>query len=143
MDTNRTAEVDAVHERLHTYVRVLEEGDIGLAAEFWATDEAVTFIHPRGHERGWEQVKDTFYQATMFDRFATRQLRVFDVGIHVSGDAAWTEFYWEFQATFRSDGNPLTTSGRETHVYHKAERGWVLVHVHYSTMPVTGEREGF
>jgi ketosteroid isomerase-like protein len=141
--TSRTAELDVIHGCLRTYVRALEDGDIGLAAELWATDEAVTFIHPRGHEHGWEQGRDNFYQATMFDRFATRQLRIFDVGVTVYDGSAWAEFYWEFQATFRNDGSPLTTTGRETQIYRKDGRGWVLVHVHYSSMPVTGDREGF
>jgi ketosteroid isomerase-like protein len=59
------------------------------------------------------------------------------------GDTAWAEFYWDFVAKFRKDGSPLKTQGRETQVYRKDNQGWRIVHVHYSNMPVTGEREGF
>jgi len=38
---------------------------------------------------------------------------------------------------------PIATHGRETQVYRKVDGAWRLVHVHYSGMPVTGERLGF
>jgi ketosteroid isomerase-like protein len=101
------------------------------------------FIHPRGHECGWEAVRENFFVKTMGEPFSERKLTVRDVAVRVYGDTAWAEFYWDFAATFRSDGKPLATKGRETQVYHKAEGGWRIVHVHYSGMPVTGQREGF
>jgi ketosteroid isomerase-like protein len=53
--------------------------------------------------------------------------------IHVFGDAAVAEFDWEFLATLRKDGSPVHTTGRESQFYVKfADRGWRLVHVHYS-----------
>ena len=63
--------------------------------------------------------------------------------VHVHGDAAWVEFYWDFVAKFKTGGTPLNTKGRETQIFRKLDGGWRLVHVHYSGMPVGGEREGF
>jgi ketosteroid isomerase-like protein len=53
------------------------------------------------------------------------------------------EFYWDFVAKFRKDGSSITTHGRETQVYRRTPEGWRLVHVHYSGMPVTDQRQGF
>jgi len=55
----------------------------------------------------------------MGDNFSERKLSVHDVSIHILGDAAQAEFYWDFAAKFRKDGSPLTTHGRETQLYQK------------------------
>ncbi|UWZ86149.1 YybH family protein [Occallatibacter riparius] len=53
--------------------------------------------------------------------------------IHVYGDAAVAEFDWDFHATLRKDGSPVHTTGRESQFYVKfPDKGWRLVHVHYS-----------
>ena len=75
--------------------------------------------------------------------FSERKLSVKDVHIHVYGDVAWAEYYWDFVAKMRKDGSPVTTHGRETQIYHKEQDRWRLVHVHYSGMPVTGPGQGF
>jgi ketosteroid isomerase-like protein len=114
-----------------------------MAAGIWLTCDEVSFIHPRGHERGWNEVRRNFYELTMGGMFSQRRLEVHDVTITVYDAMAIAEFYWDFQATLRSDGTPLETQGRETQVFWRADGRWQLVHVHYSGMPVTGEREGF
>jgi len=75
--------------------------------------------------------------------FSERQLTPHDISIHVHGDSAWAEFYWDFNAKRRTDGAPLTTHGRETQVYWKVDGRWRLVHVHYSGMPLSQDRSGF
>ena len=79
----------------------------------------------------------------MGDIFSERSLNVHDVAIHVYGNSAWAEFYWDFNAKLRKDGSPLTTHGRETQVYWKMKDRWRLVHVHYSGMPVAEKGNGF
>lgn len=79
----------------------------------------------------------------MGNRFAQRRLNIYDISVKVFGETVFAEFYWNFDATF-NDGVSLKTEGRETQVYVRNEESqWVLIHVHYSKMPVTGEREGF
>jgi hypothetical protein len=78
----------------------------------------------------------------MGDTFSERKLSPHDLAVHVHDDSAWVEFYWDFVATFRKDGSPLTTHGRETQVYWKVANEWRLVHVHYSAMPIAQERPG-
>jgi ketosteroid isomerase-like protein len=134
------AEIQKVIDK---YARSINLADTTLAAEIWSSGPDVSMIHPRGHEHGWQQVKQNFYEKTMGATFSERTLKPREIKIHVLGDAAWAEFYWDFEAKFKSDGRPLTTKGRETQIYKKSADGWRIVHVHYSGMPVTGERQGF
>ena len=133
----------AVRSQLQKYLESINRADATLAESVWATTPAVSFIHPRGTERGWMQVKQNFYQKTM-GMFTERTLNVVgDVAVHTYGDAATAIFEWDFIARTK-DGTAIHTKGRETQVYAKlAGDGWRLVHVHYSAMPVTGDREGF
>jgi Xaa-Pro aminopeptidase len=128
---------------IEKYAKSIDGADTALAAEVWLDSPDVSFIHPLGHEHGFEQIKQNVYMRLMGDTFSERNLSVYDVSVHVYGDAAWAEFYWDFAAKFRKDGSPLTTHGRETQLYRKEQGRWRLVHVHYSGMPVTAERQGF
>lgn len=82
------------------------------------------------------------YERLMGATFTERKLTVRDVTVHVHGEMAWAEFYWDFAARVRNGRALVNTRGRETQVYRKTERGWRLVHVHYSSMPVEGGRQG-
>jgi len=132
-----------IREIIQQYAKSIEAADVHLAETFWQTTDASSFIHPRGHERGWDAIKNNFYINLFRDIFSERALKIYDVTISIYGEGAVAEFYWDFWAIFRTDGSPITTHGRETQIYHKTEEGWKLVHVHYSNMPVTGERQGF
>jgi hypothetical protein len=59
------------------------------------------------------------------------------------GQVAWVEFTWVFDAEFKNDNQKLQTKGRESQIWHKENNKWKLVHVHYSGLPVDGERQGF
>jgi Xaa-Pro aminopeptidase len=137
------AENAAIRGLIEKYAKSVDAADTILAAEVWLDSPDVSFIHPLGHERGFEQIKQNVYTRLMGDTFSERKLSVHDVSIHICGDAAWAEFYWDFAAKFRKDGSPITTHGRETQLYEKVQGRWRLVHVHYSGMPVSGERQGF
>ena len=138
-----TATSDAIRSLIEKYAKSVDAADTTLAAEVWWDSPNASFIHPLGHEHGLEQIKQNVYTRLMGETFSERKLSPHDISIHVFGDSAWAEFYWDFNAKFRKDGSPLTTHGRETQMYQKMEGRWRLVHVHYSGMPVTGERQGF
>jgi ketosteroid isomerase-like protein len=133
----------AIRDVIATYTKSVDAADTTLASTIWANTPDVSFIHPMGHERGWEAIKLNLYQRTMGEMFSERKLTVKDVVIRSYGDTAWAEFYWDFAAKLRKDASPVTTHGRETQVYRKTGGRWLLVHVHYSGMPVTGNRQGF
>jgi Xaa-Pro aminopeptidase len=132
-----------IRSLIEKYVKSVDGADSALAAEVWLDSPDVSFIHPLGHEHGFEQIKQNVYMRLMGETFSERKLNVHDVSIHVYGDAAWAEFYWDFTAKFRKDGSPVATHGRETQFYREEQGRWRLVQVHYSAMPVTGERQGF
>jgi ketosteroid isomerase-like protein len=124
------------------YVQSIEKLDIEVAKSIWSQDEEISFIQPKGHQRSWEEIQERFYGGAM-GNFSERTLAVSDLAIHVLDEtSAWGVFYWEFRATFK-DGEKITTKGRETQIWKKEGDAWKIVHVHYSNMPVTGEREGF
>ena len=79
----------------------------------------------------------------MGETFSERKLTLRDIAIHVYGDSAWAEFYWDFDAKFGKDGKPITTHGRETQIYRKFPSGWRIIHVHYSGMPGAQTGQGF
>lgn len=136
-------DVVAIKQIIENYKTSINRADTIFAATFWLTNPEASFIHPRGHEKGWEQIKSGIYE--MFgSRFTDRDLKSNNETIHVYGDMAVVEFYWVFDATFSGENPaPMQTRGRETQVMKKFGDSWKIVHVHYSGMPRTGEREGF
>ena len=142
-DKGEEADMKAIKALIAKYAKAVDDADTALAAKVLLDSPDVSFIHPRGHERGWKAVKENVFENLMGKTFSQRKLTVKDIEVKVYGNAAVATFYWDFVAKTRNGGFPVKTQGRETQVYHKGERGWALVHVHYSGMPVTGKREGF
>jgi len=140
--SNASSGVHEINLLIEKYAKSIDEADPILASEVWWNSPEVSFIHPLGHEHGFEQIKQNVYKHLMGDMFSERKLSPHDVSVHVYGDAAWAEFYWDFAAKVRKDGSPITTHGRETQVYWKLGGRWRLVHVHYSALPVMAERSG-
>jgi len=133
------ADSETIRGLIDKYLRSVEGADTTLAAEVWLDSPDVSFIHPVGHERGFEQIKQNVYTRLMGGMFSERKLSVHDVAIHVFGNSGWAEFYWDFAAKLRKDGTPVNTHGRETQLYRRIQGRWWLVHVHYSGMPVKFE----
>lgn len=142
-DPDAAAKTEIRHD-IDTYMRAVDAADPTLAATVWLTTPNVSFISPVGHERGWDEVADDIYVKLMDQTFSKRQLTAqAEPVVHVYGDAAVAEFDWDFVATLRSNGAPVHTTGRESQVYIKfPERGWRLVHVHYSGPAVAPPSNG-
>jgi ketosteroid isomerase-like protein len=127
----------AIEKQIQKYAAAADAADPKLAGEVWSNTDDISFIHPQGHEHGWEQVK-TFYVEKVGAPFSQRKLTVHDVKVHLMGNTAWAEFYWHFTATLKSNGGIVNADGRETQIYRKAAgQKWELVHVHYSGPPIT------
>ena len=141
--TYAASDVDSIGHIIAMYGRSVDAADTTLASEVWWNSPEVSFIHPLGHERGIEQIKANVYTRLMGETFSERKLTPRDIVIHVYGDSAWAEFYWDFDAKFRKDGKPMTTHGRETQIYRKFPFGWRIIHVHYSGMPGAQPDQGF
>ena len=125
------AEIRALIE---AYTQSIDAADPLMGSKVWLTTPEASFIHPLGEESGWEQISADLYRKLMGQTFSKRSLTLAgDPTIHIYGDAAVAEFHWDFVATLRSNGSEVHTKGRESQVYVKLpEKGWKLVHVHYS-----------
>jgi Xaa-Pro aminopeptidase len=139
---DRPAASEEIKSLIAIYAKSVDAADINLASEVWWDSPDVSFIHPLGHEHGFAQIKQNIYGRLMGETFSERKLSIHEVSVHVFGDTAYAEFYWDFTAKFRKDGSRLSTQGRETQLYRKMQDRWRLIHVHYSGMPVTAERQG-
>ena len=142
---DQSAAKTEIRGQVDRYMMSIDEADTKLGATVWSPTPDVTFIEPTGHERGWDQIADVVYGKLMGQTFSKRTLKnVSDVSIHVYGDAAVVEFDWDFVATLRSNGASVHSTGRESQVYIKfRDKGWRLVHVHYSGPAVKEPGSGF
>lgn len=88
---------------------VIHADDIRLAEQVWLTGAGVSFIHPRGHERGWEEIKNNFYRKTMSETFSGRDLRLAGAPVvRLYGRTAVVEFDWEFHCRAPKGWKPPT-----------------------------------
>jgi len=124
-----------IRQVFETYIASVNEADLTLAARVWAQTPDVSAITPLGRSRGWESIKADVYVNLLQKMFAERRLQPENLVIHVSGDVAWANYDWKFAAKL-ADGQPMASSGWESHVYRKVDGKWVIVHLHYSS-PVT------
>jgi Xaa-Pro aminopeptidase len=127
-----TADENAIRAQIARYAKSIDDLDLNLAAQVWWDSPDASFLHPLGHDHGFEQIKEDIYGKIMGGLFSERQLSPHDIVIHLYGDSAVVEFYWDFHATMKKDGATVTTHGRETQVYERKDGIWRLVHVHYS-----------
>lgn len=131
-----------IRHLIDMYATCIDRADTNIADQIWSNAPEVSFIHPLGEEHGRAQIEQNVIRKLMGGAFSERKLSVHDVGIHVYGDAAWSEFNWDFAAKARKDGSPFHSAGRETQIYHKEGGQWRLVHVHYSGAAVSGNPPG-
>jgi ketosteroid isomerase-like protein len=137
------SEDNQIQDLIAKYAKSIDDADTPLAPEVWLDSPDVSFIHPLGHEHGWQQVQRKFYKDLLGSTFSDGKLKIRESSTPIYGDADWAEFYWDFDAKFAKEGSPITTHGRETQVYQKMKGRWWLVHVHYCGMPATEKRKGF
>ena len=126
---------DIILKVVGDYIESINECDLDLATKVWLTDDSVSLIHPRGHEKGWVNILNKFYKETMGMMFSSRKLKFSNVPqVEFFGDTvAVVEFYWDFTAKIKDSNQEVSTSGRESQVLIKQRNGfWKIVQVHYS-----------
>ena len=121
-----------IRDLIERYAKAVDTVDLKLLAQIWSHSRDVSFIYPLGEEHGFDAIEQHVFQNVMGGMFSARDLETHDVMIYVNGNAAWSEFHWDFHATMRKDGSAVTTHGVESQVYRKEVGEWRLVHVHYS-----------
>jgi len=132
---------DIILGKVDSYIQSINTLDTALAKTLWLDIPGVSFIHPKGHEVGLENILTQFYQNTM-GLFSKRKLKPYDIAVQEYGNTAVVVFYWNFYATFKEDGTDLESSGRETQIFVLDNGQWKLAHIHYSGMPVDDTRDG-
>ncbi|ELF5489851.1 DUF3225 domain-containing protein [Salmonella enterica] len=134
-----------ITEGINRYLYSIDKADPTLGKQLFYVSPETSFIHPRGHERGWSQIAENFYGTTMGKTFSKRTLKLdAPPAIHVYGNAAVAEFDWHFTAVRRDNGQTQHMAGRESQVWAKIPNtGWRIVHVHYSGPAKTGVGEGY
>jgi ketosteroid isomerase-like protein len=124
----------AVRQQLEIYVKSVNAADETLASEIYAQSPDLVVVTPMGRFHGWENVRDQLYVKFLQGMFMKRDLRPSNVSVQVRGDSAWLAYDWEFAGTL-ADGQPTASKGWETQVYQRTDRGWRIVHLHYSVPP--------
>ena len=137
------ADADAIRALVSKYAQSVTAADAALGAQVWADNPDVSFINPSLNLHGWNQIKTVVYEQVMGAALSERKLTPGNLTIHVYADSAWVEFPWHFEATQRKDNSHVVTEGVETQIYRKfPNRGWALVHVHYTGALAPSERPG-
>jgi len=136
------SDTSAIKSQIQKYKQAIDNADTLIASQIWAHTPEVSFIQPGGHQHGWKEINEGIYKF-FGEAFSKRSLNIFDEKISVYDNVAWAEFYWVFDGTFKKGDAPLQTKGRETQIWKKLNGQWLLVHVHYSGMPITQEGKGF
>jgi hypothetical protein len=103
---------ELLHQLLDNYTKSIDTLDLALADRIWSHAPEVSFIHPRGTEKGFDHIIKNFYKATM-GTFSERELLLENPVVHVYGDSAWSEMTWTFHATVKDGGPKITTTGRK------------------------------
>lgn len=136
-------EKERVLDIVYLYTRSINEGDTHpeIIDELWEHSPNVSSINIRGHQKGFEEIKKSFY-APIYKVLKDRNLRVVTENhkpaVYIFDNTAIVEFYWRLNATLKDENRAVDVSGRETHVMRRTHGKWKLVHLHYSGMPVQG-----
>ncbi len=123
---------EGIEKLIKDYARSIDECDVELARGLWNADGRVSFIHPNGYERSFDEIAEHFYKGTMGALFSKRELVVKNIECSVYGEAAFVEFEWDFYATARTDGSAVHTEGRESQFLVRRGGSWKITHIHYS-----------
>ena len=107
------------------------------AARFYLKDATFfDIIPPVEGFMGWENFR-TAVQKNIYDTVLSLQLIANDdLRVKHQGNVAWTTFTYSAPAKFK-DGRTVEFNGRQTNVWEKRDRTWLIMHEHLST-PLSG-----
>ena len=125
---------EEVRQIFEKYLMSVDTADLTLASQIWLQGTDTSIVTPFGRFEGWNNVRDGIYIAFLQKTFSERSLEASNLSIHVSGDTAWSAYDFTFVGKL-ANGQPSASRGWESHVYHKTDQGWRIVHVHYSVPP--------
>jgi ketosteroid isomerase-like protein len=127
----------AVALKIAQYVQSVNDADPALAGSVWADSSDTSAVLPFGRFTGWSRIRDSLYAGFLQKTFTKRHLQQSNVVVRSTGDVAWVTFDWTFEATLAS-GEPMSSQGWESQVYHRQDGDWRIVHMHYSGIQTGG-----
>src|SRR5215469_18858957 len=80
--TSGARDEEMLRQLLKTYEKSIDTLDLTLADRIFSHAPEVSFTHPRGTEKGFDQIIKNFYQATM-GTFSERELLLENPVVHV------------------------------------------------------------
>jgi len=124
----------AVRQVFENYLKSVNAADLSLGSDIWMQGPDIVAVTPFGRFQGWDQVREEVYVKFLQQSLTGRDLRPGNVSIHTLGDSAWLEFDWAFKGKMAT-GESVESKGWESHVYQRTDKGWKIVHLHYSVPP--------
>jgi uncharacterized protein (TIGR02246 family) len=132
--SNVQQDESAVRQVFENYLKSVNAADLALGSEIWLQSPDAVAVTPFGRFQGWDQIRDEVYVKFLQQSLSERDLQPSNVSIRTMGDSAWLAFDWEFKGKMAT-GQPTESTGWESHVYQRTDRGWKIVHLHYSVPP--------
>lgn len=134
----QSSEVEAVYAAHEAYHKAFGSEDMDLMSDSWVHDETVRLIVPPGNKvfAGWEEVKEQFEGA--FEFLDIISLGARDVQVIVGEDIAWIVDVHELEMRI-DDGTVIKPDFFSTHVFHKVDGRWLMVHHQASAPPAPEE----
>jgi hypothetical protein len=122
-----------IRELVNQYTESINNADSILGYTLFAHIGKVSFIHSRGDEHSWEEIKHNIYKF-LGDTYSKRKLKIDSESVWLLECAAWVEIYYTFDATLKKDNSNIQVKYRETQLWIKNDE-WRLAVVHDSDMP--------
>jgi hypothetical protein len=64
-DSGAQADVDSIQHLIGEYATAVDTADVTLVRQIWSHSPDVSFIHPRGHEHGLDQIAENVFRHLM------------------------------------------------------------------------------
>jgi ketosteroid isomerase-like protein len=133
------SDAEQVSETFSRYIQAYEKKDLETLGKIFANDDKLQAFWPDPTNpfriEGWKEVRRGL--AGYLPAISSMTVNIRQPVVQVYGPLAILSCHWSFAAAV--GGKPQIGSGRGTYVFEKRAGGWVIVHLHESSMPVLGK----
>lgn len=124
--------MEEIYTLLKKYVQSINECNLELARSIWDTEGSVSYIHSKGSEQIFEDIKNNIYTKILNEPFLKREFQIKDIATKYYGNTAFIEFSWEFYAIQKDSKQEYYSKGKETQFIVLRDSGWKLSSIHNS-----------
>jgi len=133
------SEAEEVRETFSRYIQAYEKKDLETLSKIFANDDKLQAFWPDPTNpfriEGWPEVRRGL--AGYLPAITSMTVNIRQPSVQLFGPVAIVSCHWSFAAAM--GGKPQIGSGRGTYVFEKRAGGWVIIHLHESSMPVLGK----